>query len=95
VIFEWNEDKRRRNLLKHGFDFADAAAVFACDMLTVADDRFDYELRTRGIGLLEGAVVTIIFVETGVTIRIISLRKANKGEQETYFERFGDRLEAD
>ena len=27
MIFEWDEEKRRENLRKHGFDFADAAAT--------------------------------------------------------------------
>ena len=95
MIFEWSDDKRRKNLLKHGFDFADVAAVFARDMLTGADDRFDYaEPRTCGIGLLEGRVVTVVFVETGETIRIISLRKASEREQEAYFDCLGHRLEA-
>ncbi len=95
MIFEWNEDKRRKNLLKHGFDFADVATAFAGDLLTAADNRFDYEEpRTRGFGLLEGRVVTVVFVEAGDAIRIISLRKANKREQEAYFECFGHRLGA-
>ena len=93
MIFEWNEDKRRKNLSKHGLDFGDAAAVFDRDMLTVPDERFDYEeSRTRGFGLLEGAVVTVVFIESGATVRIVSMRKANRREQETYFKRFGDGL---
>ena len=39
--FTWQEPKRRANLKKHGFDFADAAQVFYGPTLTEEDVR-DY-----------------------------------------------------
>lgn len=40
--FEWNEQKRRDNIRKHGFDFRDARKVFNLPMLVALDDRKEY-----------------------------------------------------
>jgi uncharacterized DUF497 family protein len=33
--FEWDEEKRCENIIKHGLDFADAGQLFDHPMLTV------------------------------------------------------------
>jgi uncharacterized DUF497 family protein len=38
----WDEAKRKANLRKHGFDFADAEAVFVGRTVTFEDDRRAY-----------------------------------------------------
>lgn len=87
MIFEWDEAKRRANIKKHGFDFADAAKVFEGFVVTVEDTRQDYgEPRLIALGLLEGRVVYIAHTECNNHIRIISMRKANKYETESYFD---------
>jgi uncharacterized DUF497 family protein len=40
--FEWDEQKNRINIHKHGLDFADAWEIFTMPMLTALDDREDY-----------------------------------------------------
>jgi uncharacterized protein (DUF4415 family) len=51
--FTWDEAKRRANLVQHGFDCADAPAVFEGPTLTFEDDRFAYgEQRLITLGLL-------------------------------------------
>lgn len=85
--FEWDEDKRLANVRKHGIDFADAIAVFENDTVTVADERFDYgEQRFVTLGLLKGRVVVVVHTESDHATRIISVRKATKYEEITYFE---------
>ena len=87
--FVWDEKKNRLNIKKHGFDFADAWEVFNKVLLASLDDSQDYgEQRWIGIGMLNnGIVVVIVFVEQDDdTIRIISMRKANKNEQKIFFE---------
>ncbi len=85
--FEWDENKRRENLRKHGFDFADVELVFENEVYSVIDNRFDYgEIRFFTLGLLFGRVVAISHTENEDVIRIISMRKANKYDQEKYFE---------
>lgn len=84
--FEWDEEKRTANLRKHGIDFADVEDVFADEVYTIVDDRFDYgEIRYLSLGLLFGEVIAISHTETDEIIRLISARKAEKHEQETYF----------
>jgi uncharacterized DUF497 family protein len=91
VIFEWDERKRRENLGKHGFDFADCPAILGGPTITVADERFDYgEPRFLVSALLRGRAVVVAYVEVGDTIRVISMRKANKREQAFYYESLPD-----
>jgi hypothetical protein len=85
--FTWDEKKRKTNVRKRGLDFADAEIVFSGATFTFEDDRFDYgEQRFITMGLLRGVVVVIAHTERGETIRIISMRKATKHEQEIFFQ---------
>nr|VFJ61739.1 MAG: hypothetical protein BECKDK2373C_GA0170839_10914 [Candidatus Kentron sp. DK] len=83
--FTWDEAKRKTNLAKHGFDFADAETVFAGVTYTFNDDRTDYgEERFITLGMLETTVVVIAHTEQDNEIRIISMRKATKREQKRF-----------
>jgi len=89
--FEWDEAKRRVNINRHGFDFAEAESIFASDCLTLLDDRFDYgETRFLTFGMLNGTVLAIAHTETGEVTRIISVRKALKNEEEIYYKEIRD-----
>jgi uncharacterized DUF497 family protein len=95
--FEWDNDKNRQNIRKHGFDLADAQLLFTGKMpfLVGLDIQGVYgEDRWKGIGVLEGVlVVVVVFTERGEdTIRIISLRKANSKERKAYEEEIKNRL---
>lgn len=84
--FEWDDSKRISNLRKHGIDFLDVPAVFGEAIVTVEDDRFNYgEERFVTFGLLQGHVIAVVHTENEDYIRIISVRKATKHEQENYF----------
>lgn len=84
---EWDEEKRKHNLAKHGIDFRDAAAIFAGGTLTLEDTRYGYEERRfLTLGLLQGRVILVVHTERSGTIRVISMRKATKNEQRSYFE---------
>ena len=64
---------------------ARAEEVFAGPALTVEDDRHDYgEDRFLTIGLLDGAMVVLVWTPRGGADRIISLRKANERERAQY-----------
>lgn len=41
--FEWGEAKNAANIRRHGIDFADAQDIFNHPMLTLLDDRHDYD----------------------------------------------------
>jgi len=85
--FTWDEGKRQANRKKHGLDFRDAHKVFAGATFSFHDTRFDYgEDRFVTLGLLDAEVVIIVHAETRNEIRIISMRKGTKDEQEIFFE---------
>ena len=86
VRFEWDEAKRRRNLWRHGIDFAEVVEVFAHNPFTVEDDRYDYgERRFSTLALFRGRVVFIAHTQTEHLIRLISARWATKNEEIIYF----------
>lgn len=89
--FEWDESKRIKNLNRHGIDFVGLELLFDSETHTVLDDRYDYgETRLLTIGFLNGEVFAVSHLESGDVIRIISVRKAQKHEQEIYFREIRD-----
>ena len=86
MLFEWDEEKNKINILKHGIDFNDITGIFDHPMMTYLDNRDDYgENRWVGVGMLRQHVGVIIYTEqVGDVIRIISARKANKREVKNY-----------
>lgn len=89
--YEWDEAKNRSNFAKHGLDFADAEEVLTGPCVTFADGRFDYgEVRLITLGVLAGRIVVIAHAPRGENgTRVISMRKANRREQEIYQKRLG------
>ena len=89
LTFEWNEDKAKQNVKKHGVSFEDAAIVFSDPFSrTIADplhskeeDRFVILGSSHRPGLL-----VIVFTERGNNIRIISARRASPRERNDYEE---------
>ncbi|PKO85795.1 MAG: hypothetical protein CVU18_18330 [Betaproteobacteria bacterium HGW-Betaproteobacteria-12] len=83
----YDPKKRVANLKKHGYDFADVPLVIESDQtVTFEDRRFDYnEQRFITLGMLRGEVVVIATAETDEEIRVISMRKAERNEQEIYY----------
>ena len=79
--------KRAANLKKHGYDFEDAPQVIESGRtVTFEDRRFDYdEQRFITLGVLREEVVIITTTETDEEIRVISMRKAERNEQEIYY----------
>jgi len=86
---EWDPRKARLNLKKHGVAFEEAATALSDPMaVTGADpDHSDYEDRyvTFGVSAMNRLVV-VSHTEEGETIRLISARKASKGERKLYEE---------
>lgn len=88
--FTWDEAKRKINLAKHGYDFADAPKVFAGPLVLSEDRKDDYgEQRMLALGLLDEVVVLIVHVESDDSIRIISMRKGTKNETNDFFKKSG------
>ena len=88
--FVWNEEKNRRNQLKHKVSFETAISVFDDPHAMSIQDRFvQGEERWQTLGLIEGAVALVVAHSIELEgeeeiIRIISARKATPREREIY-----------
>lgn len=89
--FEWDEAKDLSNQHKHGINFELASLVFF-DPLRIEryDGREGYgEDRWITIGLIEPALLYVVYTlrgEDDQIIRLISARKANAQERNTYYQ---------
>jgi uncharacterized DUF497 family protein len=87
--FEWDSKKAKLNLKKHGVSFEEAATALKDPLAaTGADpDHSITENRYITFGVSEkGRLLVVSHTEKGENIRIISARKAGKGERELYEE---------
>ncbi len=83
--FEWDENKKRSNIVKHDFDFEDIWQLFAGDHLkSEAKAGLGGEQRFLATGFVRGRYATAIYTERNGATRIISLRKARKNEQQRH-----------
>ena len=81
-MWTWDEAKRRSNLAKHGVDFADIERFQWDRADPQTDRRHDYgERREFAYGLIGARLYFVAFTRRAEEIRIISLRKANRREQ--------------
>jgi len=90
VDFEWDNNKSRTNLSKHGISFDEAKTIFD-DPLYIDfydPDHSENEQRYIIFGTSErGRVLMVSYTERGNRIHIISARKATPAERESYEER--------
>ena len=86
--YSYDPKKKAANLKKHGLNFDEARGVIEnAPSVTFEDKRFNYGKALYFTqGLLHGGVVIIATAETDKTIRIISMREADKHEQKIYYE---------
>ena len=89
--FEWDSEKEKINITKHGLDFETASRVFYDENRI---EKYDGEHsidedRYITIGEINGVafVVMVVYTERKSAIRIISARKATKREKEEYYDR--------
>ena len=87
--FEWDDEKAKANLTKHGVSFDEAKTVFD-DPLYVdfydPDHSFE-EHRYIIIGeSKQGRLIIISYTERGDVVRLISAREVTRSERETYEE---------
>jgi len=83
----WDETKRKANLAKHGLDFAEAGEVldsrYRLDVPVMRQGEARIETFSYALGFL--AVLTVIHTERDGATRIISFRRAQRKERETYY----------
>ncbi len=85
--YQWDKNKAKLNLQKHGIEFADAVSVFSDDLaITIPDNRFA-EDRFVTIGMdAFGRILVVVFTWRGEDIRLISARSAERRERKQYEE---------
>ncbi|MBI1994189.1 MAG: BrnT family toxin [Deltaproteobacteria bacterium] len=88
--FEWDEDKNRENIKKHGVSFQEAQTVFLDEnaMRFFDPDHSQDEDRFIMLGMsfkLRVLVVCHCHRKNDAVIRIISARKADKHEAKDYW----------
>jgi len=89
IKFEWDPRKARRNLRKHGIDFAEASTVFADTLsITIPDpDHSEAEERWVTMGLsTRQRLLAVIHTDDGETSRLISARRADSRERRKHEE---------
>ncbi len=82
--FEWDEDKARSNLRKHGVSFEEAATVFGDALsLTIPDEAHSQAEERRIIlgGSYRDKLLVVVHTERGDSVRIISARPASRNER--------------
>ncbi len=92
MTYEWDAEKARVNRRKHRISFEDAATVFLDPLaLTFSDpDHSSDEVREITIGrTTQQQIVFISHCPRGDRVRIISARKATRGERKQYEEGIG------
>ncbi len=89
LTFEWDTNKARRNLAKHGVSFEESSSVFGDPLsLTVPDpvhSKAEERCVTLGTSHRDNLLV-VVHTERGDNIRIISARPASRRERRTYEE---------
>jgi uncharacterized DUF497 family protein len=84
----YDQEKNNRNIHERGLSFD---MVYHFDFTTALfweDTRQDYqETRYCALGMIEGRLHALVFTPRGETVRVISLRKANKREVSEYEQR--------
>jgi uncharacterized protein len=87
VILEWDPEKARSNLEKHGVDFHEAGTVFDDPLSTTVPDPAHSvdEQRYITIGLsLSGRILVVAHTDRGEAVRLITARSATPSERRFY-----------
>jgi len=89
LTFEWDVQKARSNLSKHGVSFEAASTVFSdLASLTIPDpDHSLTERRYITMGrAFNGKLLVVVHTVRGDNVRVISARRASRKERKSYEE---------
>jgi uncharacterized DUF497 family protein len=83
--FEWDEEKAKANLRKHGVAFEKAHYFQFPTAVEWLDDRSGYgEERIKATGFIGNKLHVLIYTQRGNAIRVISLRMAIRKDIDEY-----------
>jgi len=85
--FDWNEEKAKKNLDKHGISFDEATSVFDDPLfLTYAD--LDHSIEERRFIIMgesaRGRLLVVSYTERKSSTRLISARPVTRKERKAY-----------
>lgn len=83
--FEFNPEKSAANLKKHGLSLDQAKRLWEVSAVVVAA-RTEGEERFMIIGRLDERTWSCIYTMRGQTIRLISVRRSHRREEQLYYE---------
>lgn len=85
MLIEFDPVKDSANQAKHGVSLATAGLIDWETALVRQDSRKDYgEDRFQALGTVDGRLYLVAFAIRGESLRVISMRKANKREERQY-----------
>jgi hypothetical protein len=87
LTFEWDTNKARRNLTKHGISFEESSTVFGDPRSLTIPDQVHSKVEERfvTIGASHRAkLLVVVHTERGDYMRIISARVASRRERRSY-----------
>lgn len=84
--FEFDPSKDQSNRFKHGLHLTFGERIFHDPfMALIPTIRIgDEEERWKAVGMVDGKLYTAVHVWRGETVRLISVRRSNAGEQRDY-----------
>jgi uncharacterized DUF497 family protein len=85
MTFEWDEEKRLKNIESHSIDFVRAKEIWKNPVLEILSSQAHHgEDRFLAIGQTEDSLITVIYTWRGDKRRLISARKARNNEKKHY-----------
>lgn len=86
MVIDFDPAKDEANRVKHGVSLAFGARVFedAGHIVLASFRPIDGEDRYKAVGLVAGKLWTAVYIERAATVRLISVRRSNAGEQGNY-----------
>ena len=87
LAFEWDEDKSKSNLKKHGVSFEEASTIFGDPLARTIHEPLHPEQEDRFVSLGESRrqrILVVVFSERGDNIPMISARVATRRERKDH-----------
>lgn len=87
LVFEWDLNKAKNNIRKHGVAFEEASTVFGDSLSITILDPMHSESEERFVTIgssIRNRILVVVHTDRQDNIRIISARKANSKERKNY-----------
>ena len=86
MVFEYDPNKSQTNKEKHGIDFDEAQLLWLDEDRVVFPAQSDTEDRNTLIAMKEEKIWVAFYTMCGPATRLISVRRARKNEEKTYYD---------